>query len=144
MTRRWAPGAEFELDGLRWRVVRGRKQSRVPGEIDLRLEHLTPQGWRPTAMALLFMLADFWYENEDLLYPRPRFQGADYLLRAVGRAAKNGYQSEVDRLEAEKARKREREQRPVLSVVSPSLVSSCPHDSTDMGGRCYSCGDVVA
>lgn len=113
MNRRWKP-TEFELDGLRWRVVKGRKSPD-----DLRLEHMTPKGWRPTAMALLFMLTDFWYENEDLLYPKPRYQGAEYLLRAVRRAAVNGYQSEVDKLEGEKQRKREREAAPRLLPVEP-------------------------
>lgn len=117
MTRRWEP-REFELDGLRWRVVLGRKESRVPGEVDLRLEHMTPNGWRPTAMALLFMLADFWYENEDILYPRPRWQGADYLLRAVRRATQNGYESEITRLEDEKAAKRAREAVPQLPTTA--------------------------
>lgn len=124
MTRRWEP-REFELDGLRWRVVKGKKTSLVPGEDDLRLEHMTPQGWRPTAMALVFMLTDFWYENEDVLYPKPRFQGADYLLRAIKRAALNGFQSEVDRLEGEKVRKRQKEQglllQPALQGVPPRV-----------------------
>lgn len=126
MTRRWSP-SEFELDGLRWRVVKGRKSPD-----DLRLEHMTPRGWRPTAMALVFMLTDFWYENEDLLYPKPRYQGAEYLLKAIRRAALNGHQSETDRLEGEKRRKRERESAPRLAVP-PEPAPSLP-----TAGRCVS------
>lgn len=138
--RRWTEGTEFELDGLSWRVVKGRK---APG--DLRLEHMTTSGWRPTAMALVFMLADFWYENEDLLYPKPKFQGADYLLRAIERAAKNGYQSEVERLEGEKLAKRQREQsqtalRTEAENVRTALLLAAQACCQDPEWHCTGCG----
>jgi hypothetical protein len=142
--RRWKP-MEFELDGLKWRVVKGRKSPD-----DLRLEHMTPRGWRPTAMALLFMLTDFWYENEDLLYPKPRYQGAEYLLRAVRRAAVNGFQSEVEKLNGEKQRKREREATPQLTVapeptpptarvVEPIVCASFTECDNDPTWHCPTC-----
>lgn len=138
MTRRWQVGEPFEVDGLRWRVVKGKKSPD-----DLRLEHLTPNGWRPTAMAMLFMLADFWYENEDLLYPKPRYQGADYLLREVTRAAKQGWQVAQAKLQKEKEQKRARERAPTLVLSAPVACPLIDCDN-DPEWHCPQCGKHLA
>jgi hypothetical protein len=101
--RRWAAGQSFTLNGLRWRIQAGKK-----GPHDLRLEVLAPEGWLPVRMAMGWMQADFFYENEDVLYPPPA-QGGQRYLHYVDGAARLGWETAQAMLESEQNEKRRRE-----------------------------------
>jgi hypothetical protein len=54
------------VDGIRFRTVQGYKSER-----DVRLEWQIPGGqWRAISMVAGAIMADAWYCNEDVLYPR--------------------------------------------------------------------------
>lgn len=100
MNRRWRDGLQVELDGLRFRVVAGRKSPD-----DLRLECWVDGSWRPVRMALGAFLADFFYENEEVLFPYPKKGGRKY-LDYLRDAAKYGWEKADAVLRVERAKKR--------------------------------------
>ena len=106
MKRRFHVGQTGEFAGTRWRIVRGRKS-----KDDLRLEIKT-EGWVPISMALTFLQADFYSQNEETL----QAQGA--IGRSVGQRAGArfinfcagaqllGWEWAYEQLQEERARKR--------------------------------------
>lgn len=94
------------MDGVRFRVTEGRKAAG-----DLRMEWLGASGeWQPMTFLPVFALCDFFYENEDVLYPPPA-KGGDYFRQAVCFAMRDGWRIQADRLRGEKsdAARRKRE-----------------------------------
>lgn len=106
MTRRWTPGQITDLpSGSRYRVVPGRKP---PFDVDLRLERLDNGLWKPVSMEEEFLMADFFYENEEALTPhRPywRRSGGEYHLSEVIRAARDGWQAPARLLREQRSRR---------------------------------------
>lgn len=105
MKRRWAPGG-FEVNGLAFRVVLGKHTAGIPGERDLRIDVLTPAGWRNVEMGLVFMLVDFLAENEEVLYPSKvnggTARGSAYFIDRVRFAANYGWERAVKLLRMER------------------------------------------
>lgn len=102
--RRFIEGDVFEVDGIEFWIQRGEK-----GPGDLRLMMLTPTGWRPIRMTLGFFLADFFYENEEVLYPPEQgYAGGGYYLERCREAAEAGWRSAQVRLNGERQRSAER------------------------------------
>jgi len=101
--RRFHDGYMEEISGLPFRVRQGRKH-----ENDLVLEWHTGDSWRAIDMRAGFLLADFFYENEHVLYPPPA-QGGEKYRRAMERAIQRGYDEATAELLKEKRAKRERE-----------------------------------
>jgi hypothetical protein len=97
--RRFRVGDTFEISGIKFRIVKGRKK---PG--DLVVEWLTPDGWQSIKMSAAFLLDDFFYENEHWLYPPPS-QGGDYYYRHVRHAMQFGWDKSAKALEIDKATK---------------------------------------
>lgn len=64
-------GTCFEVNGLRLVVAQGRKH---PDDRVL-LVGTPGQGLQPVRMALAFLLAHFFYANEDVLFPPPYLGG---------------------------------------------------------------------
>lgn len=59
--------------------------------------------WRPVKMELGFVLADFFYENEERLYPQhQRFMGGQYYLQACYNATIFGWQDARERTDKER------------------------------------------
>lgn len=98
--RRWEAGMKFELDGIHYRVVRG-----VKGPDDLRLDHLIDGTWRPIHMRQGALLADFFFENEDVLYPPPQYKGGKKYLEYVRDAARCGWEKTEAVLRLERRQK---------------------------------------
>jgi hypothetical protein len=62
--------------------------------------------WVPVPMAVGALLADFFYENEDVLYPPgPNVLGGRKYIRYVKHAAIHGWQKAEAGLRAERERK---------------------------------------
>lgn len=106
--RRFAHGQEYTTsDGLRFRIVRGRKTPRTPNNyadpVDLRIDVWANERWQPVHMETAFLLVNFFYENEDVLYPKPRLQGGDYFLEECRKAYGLGYQWPTDGIEIDRA-----------------------------------------
>lgn len=103
---KFVAGMSGEFSGVAWRIVPGRKSAD-----DLRLEIRT-NGWIPINMALAFLQADFYAENEA------RLQAAGVIGRTAGikpgerfinfctGAQSLGWEVAVEQLEIERARKR--------------------------------------
>lgn len=101
--RRWGE-CEFELAGQRFRVQRG-----VKSPDDLRLDWYTPTGWRAVPMSPGAMMADFFFENEDVLYPPDMGnQGGSKYIALLRHAARHGWQKANAGLLAERAAKQDR------------------------------------
>lgn len=107
--RRWTADRTVNINGLRFRAVTGYKHPK-----DLRLEVLQEVGWRPVPMLVGAMLADFFGENEDVLYPPPAAGGRKY-MGYLWDAYQTGWQSADARLRQERAAKeaRDMEQPPI-------------------------------
>ena len=101
--RRWRAGDRFWCDEVEYRVMPGRK-----GPDDLRLEHYVNGEWRPVKMETGFLLADFFFENEHVLYPRAKgYRGGYEYLRAIQHATRYGWESTQQQLREQQARIRE-------------------------------------
>ncbi len=100
--RRWSPGVPFYVDPMWYRVVEGYK-----GPADLRLEWRIARAWQPIPMAHAALHTDFFYENEDVLYPpTDGYQGGNYFMTFLRNSATDGWHSAVAKLEDEKKNKR--------------------------------------
>lgn len=103
--RRFNPGDLFEIGGMHFRVVPGSKTPRGPGQ-DLRLDWLRSDGcWRPVKMAHAGLIVDFFFENEDVLYPPPQFDGGRRFTDYLKHGLKHGWQSAEAGLRIEKEAK---------------------------------------
>lgn len=101
MSRRFMAGQRFQIGAIHLRVEPGYKKPRGPGE-DLRLELLTESGWIPIRFALAALIADFAFENEDVLYPPPRYLGGDKFAAYIVRAMTDGWEVAEAVLQREK------------------------------------------
>jgi hypothetical protein len=115
MKRRFRAGDAFRENGLRLRVIPGRKT-----EHDLRLDWWTGLEWNAATMAVGGLFADFYCENEDVLredgyFARNAVGGQKY-LDFVAEAARDGWRTAADRLKGERDTRRLRES----GVVVPS------------------------
>lgn len=100
--RRWEAGYNGTASGISYRVVQGRKSAD-----DLRLEFRVNGEWRPVAMDIGFLLADFFFENEHVLYPRSQgYRGGWKYIQALQRAALDGWEAALSDLDQEKDSKR--------------------------------------
>lgn len=96
MSRRWEKGWRQKIAGIDFRTASGDK---APG--DLRMEWRTSTGWQPIPMSVLFLLADFFGDNEDHLTtfrPHWREPGAEYFLKALTQAVLKGWETATKRL----------------------------------------------
>ncbi len=85
-------------EALSFRVERGRK-----GPADLRLEVWNGREFVAVSMHTVFRLADFLFENEDVLYPPEHgYRGGAMFLQYVRMAAFNGYAVAEQRLDEDK------------------------------------------
>ena len=94
--RRWRDGWQATIDGIPMRVVQGYKSPD-----DLRMEWHVDGRWIPVRMNVGAVLADFFYENEDHLYPSGA--GGRKYLGFLHEAARHGWRQAVGRLADEKA-----------------------------------------
>ena len=89
--RRWKAGDTVDMGPLHFRVRPG---SKVPGDLVLELD--TPGGWVRLPMAVMFLQADFYAENEQHLKdsgerPGWKFGGVEYLQPRLDRAMQSGW-----------------------------------------------------
>lgn len=95
--KRWRPQS-FKISDLPFRIVPGSKE-----QGDLRIEWQTPDGrWRPIHMQAMFVLVDFFAENEDWLSMSRdhwRMSAYQYLLAELSSAMRNGYQVPTRKIE---------------------------------------------
>jgi hypothetical protein len=101
--RRFVPGYEVVISGLRFRVEQGHK-----GPADLVLLWFTPTGWRRIEMAAGALMADFFYENEHGLYPPPHYLGGEKYRDFLKHAMQHGWEKADAGLKSEKQLKQER------------------------------------
>jgi hypothetical protein len=104
MNRRWPVGREVTVKRVwRFRVVQGSKER---GNSHLYGDHVLQmwlQGeWWNVPDAVAFVIADFKYENEEVLYPREHGKnGGDKHLSECKRAARHGWERAQEWLEHE-------------------------------------------
>lgn len=85
MSRRWWAGQEGYVGGMLFRVVPGAK-----GPNDLRLDWRIQGIWRPVPMKVVAFMTDFFYDNEDALYPPPA-QGGEFFITYLRQATVHGF-----------------------------------------------------
>jgi len=101
MDRRWQNGARHvSTEGLHFQVRHGSKK---PG--DLVMDVWNGQRWYPVRMSTVFMLTDFLFENEHVIFPCPPYEGGYKFLKALRVAGEQGWEEANRRLEAEKTAK---------------------------------------
>lgn len=108
--RRWTARRRFNVDGVWFRVVPGKKSPD-----DLKLEMLVPKRnvdgsvgtkWLAVHMSLGALLADFFYENEDILFPpEDGYKGGEYHSKHLRQAEEEGYEAATKTLRATQAKK---------------------------------------
>lgn len=106
--RKFLEGMRFTCDGQHYRVAAGSKSPN-----DLKLEWHVDGWWRPVRMQTGFFLADFFYENEDVLrerYPGVKlFEGGEMYQRLSRVAGREGYEVAQQMLAGMQARRQERD-----------------------------------
>jgi hypothetical protein len=113
--RRFAEGDRFHEGGIRFRVERGRKT-----DDDLRIDWYVAESgqWVAIPMSVLFLLVDFFWENEHVIYPPSRgYQGGEKFWQALRGSWLHGWKSSQDGLAAER---RQRE----LRACQPGLFDT--------------------
>jgi hypothetical protein len=94
-------GIPHLISGVYIRVVPGRK---VEG--DMRLEIFTGDYWHPVPMALVAYMTEFFYVNEQLLYPPSKgFKGGEKFFEYLRQSVTDGYEVAQAELERERAAK---------------------------------------
>ena len=94
--RRFVVGYEVQVSGIHFRVEQGRKHPD-----DRVLLWNTPTGWVPIEMAAGALMADFFYENEHVLYPPP-YSGGEKYREFLKHAMQHGWDKAVAGLRMEK------------------------------------------
>jgi len=103
----FAVGDDGDIGGIRWRIVQGNK-----GPTDLILELEGRTGFAPARMALGGLMADFFYQNEERLYPRTfGYRGGELYLDFLRVALRRGWRQAHLELEAEREKRRLRNMR---------------------------------
>lgn len=100
--RRFHAGDTFNIDGVDYRVVKGKKAID-----DLRLDWWQAGSWRPVTLDHAALIVDMIAENEDVLYPPPRFKGGQMVMEFVQRARKHGWGAARSTLHQQRANKAE-------------------------------------
>jgi hypothetical protein len=129
----WPRTGTFEVGGVYFHVVpeeeaKSGKQHKKRGHMVL--EFWQPEGWLPDGqwngkgrwipvpMALAFMLTEFFYAEEEFLYPKAGGNlGGDKFMRYCWDAAVKGWRHARDNLEQDKAGKAARISRPYRNHV---------------------------
>lgn len=103
---RFTPGDHGSFNEIEWRVSQGKKEVRLEGAQDMRLDIRTPGGeWRAVPMHLGFLMADVFFQVEEALYPQAHgFLGGNKYLRAVHRAIESGFHAACEELDGERRR----------------------------------------
>ncbi len=93
------------MGGMEFRVERGAKTKGDAWKYgDLVLYWKTPSGWQKVPLDFVFLCADFFSENEEILFPsRLDYEGGRKPIREIGVAARAGYQAARSKLFDERA-----------------------------------------
>ena len=93
-------GIPHLIGGVYIRTMPGRKSPD-----DMKLEIQTPQGeWRAVPMTLVAYMTEFFFWNEENLYPRrDGFLGGEKFMEFLRDSVNNGYETATAGLEWEKA-----------------------------------------
>jgi hypothetical protein len=100
--RRFNAGDQFEIDGVNYRVVKGRKAVE-----DLRLDWWQDGRWRPVTLDHVGLIVDMIAENENVLYPPPRFKGGGMVIQFCMTAHREGWHAARNLLHQQRANKAE-------------------------------------
>lgn len=123
--RHFYEGWRDEFAGLEFRVVKTGSAGTIgkacidcqraglhayePCEHDLVLQvWIEGGGWRSIPMIAVAMMTEFFWENEDVLYPPPRFKGGAYFFEYLRDACERGYLRADSKLKEERRAKRQR------------------------------------
>lgn len=90
------PGDNFELGGVHFRFVQGRKDPD-----DVRMDLLIPR-WVPVSMKLGYVMADFYAQNERVLYPYRGDKAGDRYIIACQVAQFAGWEEAAAQLDYER------------------------------------------
>jgi len=99
-------GIPHLIGGVYIRCVPGRK---APDDmkLEIRVSHgreYIPDEWRAVPMTLVAYMTEFFYKNEDNLYPPEEgYLGGEKFLQFLHDAVRNGYETATAGLEWEKA-----------------------------------------
>jgi hypothetical protein len=108
--RRWHEGDHGDLCGVPYRVVKGVKFRGVnPEENDLVMQWWVNGRWRNLDMKVGAVMADFFYENEELAFPperNPKWLGGNYYLAYINGAAQSGWKQADKRLREQSDKQR--------------------------------------
>lgn len=106
MREHWEANRQYIVSGLKFRTVRGSKDSRTV-DPDVRLDVWNGREWVPVSMGLSFFLAEFHYEIEDRLYPPALGNlGGQMFLDHLSKAVVHGWQYALELLQEARGRKR--------------------------------------
>ena len=106
----WRAGMHGQYQGFQWRTSPGYK-GRGDLRLDIRTRNQRRDDWCAVPMALGFLLADFFYDNEERVHPpRLYFRGGEYYLDHLLDAVCDGWESQALLVEDQRRRKRQRDQ----------------------------------
>jgi hypothetical protein len=107
MRRQFNAGDHGSFNGIEWNLVVGKKEARLVGGQDLRLDIRTPGGeWRAVPMPLGFLMADVFFQVKETLYPQAQgFEGGNLYMRFLRHSIQHGWEAAKDELELQRRRK---------------------------------------
>lgn len=91
------PGTALELGGVHFRFVQG-----VKAADDVRMDILVPR-WTKVSMKLGYVMADFYAQNERVLYPHRGDKAGERYIYACKGAQLLGWEHAADHLDFERA-----------------------------------------
>lgn len=108
--RRFDVTEPFWMDGLRWRIIVGKKRQKGTGELghDRCLQWYSPEldRWIPISMRTVGYMTDFLFENEGYLYPGKKYAGGGKFKKFLWDSIQDGWESAWERLRDEQRKSR--------------------------------------
>lgn len=102
----FAPGQVEDIDGFTFRIRQGRK-----GPNDLVLDLWNGREYAPVPMGLGGLMADFFYQNEERLYPQQYgFDGGERYLRFLRDCTRRGWRDVLSELKGQKLARQQRDE----------------------------------
>jgi hypothetical protein len=123
--RRFHEGDTFSIPPMEYRLVQGKKS---PDDLRLDWRWVGANGrsmWQPISLDQVAFIVDALADNENVLYPPPRYDGGARVLSFVRMAYRDGYERALASLHQERQNKANKDAR--LFEIESSQQTDAQH-----------------